>query len=260
MTTGLRVFLHFLSVFLAYPEEQLYSYHIPSPLQKIHSTLFSCNSKSHVWYLEVTRANVASDVGSVISECFFTVHTYKQIILTQWHHLVVKRDYGITEAIILRVTICQFNTLRSSMILDGTSSQSDLTSRWGTITLFVQNRTKGSQISTILGEGSLIFMFLITLKGIHHQHALSHFSCPHRENWWNSELNLSFFFSLSFLFLYSFQCYRCNSPFCVLITSPYLYSISLETPISISLLPLNSYASLALSTHGTRVLCSRSHI
>lgn len=101
-----------LSVFLAYPE-QLYSSHILSPLQKIHSTLFSCNSKSHVSNLEVTRANVASDVGSIISECFFTVGTYKQIKLTQWHNLFVKRDCGIAGAIILRDTLCHFNILRS---------------------------------------------------------------------------------------------------------------------------------------------------
>ena len=105
MTTGLIVFLHFLSVFLAYPEEQLYSSHIFSPLQKSHSNLYSWNSKSHVSYLEVTRANVASNVSSVISQCFFTVDTYKQIIMTQWLHLVVKRDYGIAGVIISRDTL-----------------------------------------------------------------------------------------------------------------------------------------------------------
>lgn len=49
------VFLHFL----AYQEEQLYSSHIFSPLQKIHCTLFSRNSKTNVSYLEITRVNVA---------------------------------------------------------------------------------------------------------------------------------------------------------------------------------------------------------
>lgn len=60
MTTGLTVSLHFLVVSSAYPEEQ-----------KIHSPLYSHNSKSHLSYLEITKANVVCDVASQSPGSFF---------------------------------------------------------------------------------------------------------------------------------------------------------------------------------------------
>lgn len=101
MTTGLTVSLHLLLVFLGYPE------------QKMHSPLYSHNSKSHVSYLEVTKANVGCDVASVKVRRLFHCGYLESNYIDTKASLGNKRDYRTAGAITIRDTLCHFNALRS---------------------------------------------------------------------------------------------------------------------------------------------------